>query len=257
MFVGAIIVHDQMQIESGRSFAVDFLEEADKFLMPVARHTVADHLAVEHAEGREESGCAIAFVIVGLSSTAALLHRQTRLGPVQGLDLTLLVHAQNQGLVWRIQIQPHNIAKLLDKAFVAAELEGLDQMGLEVVLLPYPTYRRFAETLGFGHGSCAPMCCSGGRRVQGCFDHSVDFPWRDSRNATGAGRVFFQSGASEGQKTLPPELNCRTRNPQMTSDVVAEDSIGRHLDDLGALHQAQRKAFPASPEPDGRLFLGG
>ena len=36
MFVGSVIAHDQMQLESGRSFAVDLLEEADKFLMPVA-----------------------------------------------------------------------------------------------------------------------------------------------------------------------------------------------------------------------------
>ncbi len=53
MFVRSIIVHDQVQVETGRSFTVYFFEEADKLLMPMARQTVADNRTVEHAEGRE------------------------------------------------------------------------------------------------------------------------------------------------------------------------------------------------------------
>ena len=170
MFVGAVVVYDEMQVQFGRSFAVDFLEETDKFLMPVARHTVADHLAVEHAEGREQSGRAIAFVIVGHGPTAPLLHRQTRLSPVEGLDLTLLVHAQNQGLVRRIQIQTHNVAKLLDKVLVPAEREGLDPMWFEVVLIPNALNRHSADSVRLGHAAHAPVRCMGRSPVQGRFD---------------------------------------------------------------------------------------
>ena len=42
-------------------------------------------------------------------------HRQQRLGPIQGLDLTLLVHTQHQSAVRRIQIQPDDIADFLDE----------------------------------------------------------------------------------------------------------------------------------------------
>ena len=51
MLVGAIIVYDQMQVESGWDLSVYSLEKTDEFLMPMVRHAVADHLAIEHAEG--------------------------------------------------------------------------------------------------------------------------------------------------------------------------------------------------------------
>src|SRR3972149_9534969 len=113
--------------------------------MPVAWHTIADHLTVAHPEGREQGGCAVAFVIVRHCPAAALLDGETRLGAVEGLDLTLLVDTQNQGLVRRIEIQSNYVVEFLHKVFVAAELEGLDQMWLEAVLLPDPVYRCFAK----------------------------------------------------------------------------------------------------------------
>jgi len=175
MFVGAIIVYDEVQVEFGRGSAVDFLEETDKFLVPMARHTVADYLAVEHAEGCEEGGRAVAFIIVRPSPATALLHREARLGAVEGLDLTLLVHTQNQGLVRRIQIQTNDVAEFLDKAFIAAELEGPDQMRLEVVLLPDPLDSCLAETLGSGHATRAPVGGIGGCGVQRSFNYRSDF----------------------------------------------------------------------------------
>jgi hypothetical protein len=134
MFMRAIIIHDQMEIEFGRSFAVDFLKESDELLMPMTGHAVSDHLAVEHAQGGKQGGRSMADVIMRHCSTAAFLQGQTGLGSVKGLDLAFLIQAQNQGLVRRIQIQPDDIAQLLYEAFVPAEFEGADQMGLQVVL---------------------------------------------------------------------------------------------------------------------------
>ena len=49
VFVGGVIVHDQMQIEMGRRFGVDLVEETNEFLVSMTRHAVADHFAIEHA----------------------------------------------------------------------------------------------------------------------------------------------------------------------------------------------------------------
>lgn len=81
MLVGFIVVHDQMQVDLGRGFGVDLFEEADEFLMPMPRHAVADHLAIEHAEGRKQSGCAVAFTDQSLCSKR-----------VQGPRILLLIH---------------------------------------------------------------------------------------------------------------------------------------------------------------------
>ena len=91
--------------------------------------------------------------------------------------------------------------------------------------------------------------------MQSGFDHRFDFPLGNFGNTTRTGRILFQPGAPEGQKTLPPELNRRTGNAQAASYVVAVDSIGCHLNNLGALYQSHRKAFPVSPESDGCLLL--
>ena len=53
MFVGRVVVHDEMQVQVGRRLRVDELEEADKLLMPVSRHAIADDFAIEHAQSGE------------------------------------------------------------------------------------------------------------------------------------------------------------------------------------------------------------
>ncbi len=64
-------------------------------------------------------------VIVTAALDLPRTHRRQRLGPVERLNRGLLVHAQHQGAVRRIQIQPHNIAYLLDEERIVGQLKGL------------------------------------------------------------------------------------------------------------------------------------
>jgi hypothetical protein len=134
-----------MQSEAGRDLGVDFREEPEKFLMPMARHAVADNRAVEHAEGRKQGSRAVPLVIVRLRAAAAPPQRQARLRAIESLDLALLVDAQHQGFVRGIQIEPQDVGQLLEEVLVAAELEGLDPMRLQVVALPDALHRGLAE----------------------------------------------------------------------------------------------------------------
>ncbi len=81
VLVGAVIVHDQMQIELG-SLGIDLLEETDEFLMPLPLHSVANHLAVEHAQSGKQRGRAVAFVVMRHGCTPPLLQRKARLSSV-------------------------------------------------------------------------------------------------------------------------------------------------------------------------------
>src|SRR4030042_3962671 len=106
MFPGTVVVHNQRQIQVWGSLRIDSLQEANQLLMPGARQAVSDDAAVEHAEGGEERGGAVALVIVRHGPAAPLLQWQTGLGSVECLYLGLLVDGQYQGLVRGIEIQP-------------------------------------------------------------------------------------------------------------------------------------------------------
>ena len=50
---------------AGRDLALDGVQKPDELLMPVALHATADDLALQHVEGGEQGGRAVALVIVG------------------------------------------------------------------------------------------------------------------------------------------------------------------------------------------------
>src|SRR6266853_1557752 len=56
---------------------------------------------------------------------------QERRGAVQGLNLALLVHAQHQSAVGRVQIKADDVANFVDEQRIATQLEGLAAMGLQ------------------------------------------------------------------------------------------------------------------------------
>ena len=54
MFVGGVIVDDQVEIQLRGSLGVDLLEETDEFLMPMPRETIANDMAINHVECGEQ-----------------------------------------------------------------------------------------------------------------------------------------------------------------------------------------------------------
>ena len=64
----------------------------------------AKDLAVGGIQSGEQSGRAVAFAVVGHGGAASALQRQAGLGMIQGLNLALLVGAQHQSVLWRIEI---------------------------------------------------------------------------------------------------------------------------------------------------------
>jgi hypothetical protein len=104
MLMGGVVVEHHMDRIAGRHLALDGIEKADEFLVPVALHAAADDLALEHVEGGEQGGGAMALVIVGHRGAAPPLHLQPGLSAVERLDLALLVEAQNHGMGQRIDI---------------------------------------------------------------------------------------------------------------------------------------------------------
>ena len=124
MFVGGVVVEDDMDQLASRDLALDGIEKADEFDVAVALHAAANYGAVEHAEGGEQRGGAVPLVIVRHGLAAPGLDRKSRLGAVECLDLALFVNRQHHCMSRRIEIEPDDVRELGGKAGIAGALEG-------------------------------------------------------------------------------------------------------------------------------------
>jgi hypothetical protein len=70
---------------------------------------------------------------------------QDRLRAIQRLDLALLVHAKHQRLQRRVQVQPDDVAHLVDEQRVRGELISFGAMGLKAERAPDTADRALRE----------------------------------------------------------------------------------------------------------------
>ena len=104
VLVGGVVINHQMDVQFRRHIGLDVFEELQKFLMTVARLTPGQYLSRGKIQGGEQSGGAVADIVMSHPLHIAQPHGQHRLGAVQGLNLALLIDAQDQGLIGRIEI---------------------------------------------------------------------------------------------------------------------------------------------------------
>ncbi len=124
-FVGAIVVHDEMDIQRCRDTLIDGVEELAKLGAAMPPMTLTDHYARLHVQGGNQRRRPVTLVIVTSALRLARAHGQQRLRPVQGLNLGLLVNTQNQRPVRGIQVKPYDIPYLVNEQRVFREFEGL------------------------------------------------------------------------------------------------------------------------------------
>ena len=101
MLVGGVVVDHDVQF-APRVGLGDLLEEPQELLVAVPVVAGVDHLAGGDLECGEQGGGAVPDVVVGAAG-AARPQRQHRRGPVQRLDLGLLVHAEHHRLGRRVR----------------------------------------------------------------------------------------------------------------------------------------------------------
>jgi hypothetical protein len=103
--------------EPKRSCPVNVISP-DELLMPMARDAAADDLAFEHAERGEQSGRAVAFVIVREGCAFPPLQRKTRLGSVERLDLAFLVDGDHHRMAGRVHVENYGYARRSRRASI-------------------------------------------------------------------------------------------------------------------------------------------
>src|ERR1700757_1641923 len=157
VFMGRIVVEDDVDRFFDWDLSLDLVEKADELLMPMLLHAASDDLAFEHVEGGKQGGGAVAFVVVCHSGGAPLLEGQARLGAIECLNLALLVDREHDGMLGRIDVKPHHVMQLLNEVGVVRELELPDAMRLQPVRSPDTLNRAGADAGLFRHHSCGPV----------------------------------------------------------------------------------------------------
>lgn len=105
MLVGGVVVDDQMDVERGGHVGVDVAQEGEEFLVAVTALALCQHPASGHVQGGAEGRAAVADGIVRHPLDVAQPHGQLRRGEQQRLGLTLLIHAQHDCMIGRLEVK--------------------------------------------------------------------------------------------------------------------------------------------------------
>jgi hypothetical protein len=108
VLVGGVVVQDHMQ-PPPRVGLGDELEEVQELAVAVPWLAGVGDRAGGHLQRREQRGRAVPEVVVGAPLGPARPYRADRLGPLQRLDLGLLVHPDHDRMRRRVQIQPDHV----------------------------------------------------------------------------------------------------------------------------------------------------
>jgi hypothetical protein len=144
--VSGVVVEHEVDIEVSGHLAVDAIQKGAELGGAVTPVGCADDLAGGGIERREERGSSVPAVVVSAQLGQSRTHRQDWLGPVQGLDLALIVGAEDERPLRRIEIQPNDVAHLLHQLRISVQLEGVRTVRLEPEGAPDPQCGGVTET---------------------------------------------------------------------------------------------------------------
>ena len=214
-----------MEVQPAGRLAVDLTQKLQKLLVPMPRITTPDHRPLQDVQRRKQRRRAVAFVVMSHRPAPAFLHRQPRLSPVQGLNLRLLINAQNQRLLGGIQVKPDHVGQLLHKPGVFRQFKRLDSMRLQPMGFPDSGHGYVTHSDLLGQSPRAPM--GGVRRTR--MKRPLDDPFNDlgvepSRTRP-VGGVFGNSSRTILSKPSPPQNDGRARGLQTLGNPVVRDPV--------------------------------
>ena len=175
------------------------------------------------------------------------MNRQTLLRAIERLNLALLVSADDQCMLGRIDIQADNVHELLSEPRVVRELERLRAMGLQAISPPDAVDQRPRDAHFSRQRADAPM--RRGPRPIGC--RLADDLGRQRRLLrrwpAPAWGVLLDARQSRLGKAVSPLADGFHARAKFGGDVAVLLPIGSRQQDLGPQHQPGRCTPPARP----------
>lgn len=250
--VSAVVVQDKMEVNRLGELPIQPSQEGKELLMTVARCAGAEHGPLSDVEGGEQAGGAVSLVVVSHRLAASAHHRKCWLSAVQCLNLGLLVHAEDNGLVGRVEVESNYVSELLQELLVGREFVRPDAMRLKIVSVPDSVYGLMAYAHQLGHAAGTPVCLALRRGPKGGIHHSCHIVGRNRALASSPGRDLGEGvGASSG-KPLTPKQYGRAGCPKIGGNTMVGMPVRGGQDDLRTKHKALRRVVGSNPGHEGR-----
>ena len=210
-FMGAVVVHHQMQMRFTGKLLVQTAQKLQPLLMPMPCLALTDDPALQNLQSGEQSRGPVALVIVRQGPTP-FLQRQTGLGAIQRL-------------LRRIQIQTYHIGQLLPEFGVAGELKSSHPVGLEIMAPPEVAHRGLAHSLVLRQQPATPRGHPLGFALQRRLHQGFD-PFRPISRLAPAGD-FPQALQTVLGETPTPQAHRLAMSSQWTGDRGLRLPLGR------------------------------
>lgn len=198
-------------------------------------------------EGGKERGGAVPFIVMGHRPAPPLLQGESRLGPLQGLDLTFLIHAEDDGMLGRVEIQSHDILQFLLEVWIPTELKGADPVGLQTMSGPDPMHECGVRPQVPRQGAGGPVGGGGRRRLGRRLQNACGQRLARLGGPPPAGGILGEAGQALGGEALPPEPHGLPTRVQHGGNLVVVVACGRQQRNLGAEHESRGRPPSASP----------
>ena len=182
----------------------------------------------------------VPFVIVRHCFCSSSLERERWLRPVERLDLALLVHAEDQGILWWIEVQADDVFELLDEVLVITQLECLHKMGLETVCLPETLHNHVTDAVPLSHSARTPVCGIPGFGLESVIDDVLQLLAGNDWFAPSAFADLFSAHRCRLFKSIPPKQDSRTAHGKLRCNATVRDSLGCKENNGGTKSNALR-----------------
>ena len=226
------VVYNNVKVLVGMG-PIQPLEEIQKDIAVVAVHAAGFHRTLMHGERSQQTRGSVTSVGCRMPFGIPRSEREFRLSPIQSLYLRLLIHAKNQRILRRIQIQANN-SSLLGLKFgiwtLAAPVMNL--VGLELRTFKNPVNCRAPQTSHASKLASAPCIRSVRRLLTRQTNHLGSLPRRNSWGTTVSGLVL-ESVQSFVCKALAPLHTIRPVQSAACAHLLQRQPICRQQNHLG------------------------
>ncbi len=173
--------------------------------------------------------------VVGHGGGTAGLHRQTRLGAIEGLHLALLIATQHQRMLGRRHIQTDDVFELLGKLGVTRHLEALDAVRLQAMRRPNALDRGVADA---SHRRQRPRTPLGRPLRLGLRRQTHNLRRVDLGLAPAARQILLDGLQSARRVALTPTPHLNPAHAKQLANPVIVQPVRRQQHDARATRQA-------------------